>query len=107
LSQVDLEARTGPSLGLACQLASGVAAAEIAKILLGRGVVRAAPCYAQFDAYTGQLRQGRLRLGNRHPWQRLKRWYLRRHFLRNQASRSRHVEVVGVPGERIEHAAEN
>jgi molybdopterin/thiamine biosynthesis adenylyltransferase len=80
LERVDLTARTGPSLSLACQLASGVASAEIVKLLLGRGTVRAAPHYQQFDTFTGQFRHGRLAFGNRHPWQRLKRWYLRRRF---------------------------
>ena len=80
LDKVDLSSGTGPSVALACQLASGVAAAEIAKIVLQRGAVRSAPCYQQFDPFTGRLCQGRLLWGNRHPWQRLKRWYLRRHF---------------------------
>lgn len=73
LKKVDLSAQTGPSLSIACQLCSGAASAEVVKILLGRGKVRAAPCYAQFDPFTGQLRQGRLRWGNRHPWQMFKR----------------------------------
>jgi molybdopterin/thiamine biosynthesis adenylyltransferase len=76
LTQVDLKAGRGPSVGLACQLCAGVTAAEVVKILLGRGPVRAAPWYCQFDAYRQELRQGRLRWGNRHPWQRLKRWWL-------------------------------
>jgi molybdopterin/thiamine biosynthesis adenylyltransferase len=78
LSKVDLRARTGPSLGLACQLCSGVTAAEAIKIILGRGKVITAPAYAQFDAFTGQLRRGRLWWGNRGPWQRFKRYYLKR-----------------------------
>lgn len=78
LTEVDMRSGRGPSLGLACQLSAGVAAAEVVKILLGRGTVRAAPCYAQFDAYRQLLRTGRLRWGNRHPWQRLKRWLLLR-----------------------------
>ena len=62
-----------PSLGLACQLASGVAAAEIAKILTGKtDLVRSAPCFQQFDAYRCLLRKGRLWGGNRHPLQRVK-----------------------------------
>lgn len=81
LSKVDLRARTGPSLGLACQLCSGVTAAEIMKILLGRGKVITAPEYAQFDAYTGQLRRGRLWWGNRSPWQKMKRFFLKRFLM--------------------------
>lgn len=80
LSRVDPQTGASPSVGLACHLASGVAATESLKILLGRGGVRAVPHYFQFDAYRRILRRGRLWLGNRHPWQRLKRYYLRRRF---------------------------
>lgn len=80
LGQVDPAAGKAPSASLACHLAAGVAAAEALKILLGRGPLRPAPCYAQFDPYRGILRRGRLLLGNRHPWQRLKRYILRRRF---------------------------
>lgn len=81
LSAVDPHSGAGPSAGLACQLCAGVAAAEVVKILLQRGPVHPAPWYGQFDAYRGLLRTGRLRWGNRHPMQRLKRWYLRRRLL--------------------------
>jgi len=80
LGQVDLTSSTGPSASLACQLASGVAAAETLKILLGRGPLRPVPWYHQFDAYRGLFRHARLRWGNRHPWQRIKRAILRRRF---------------------------
>lgn len=40
LSEVDMKATRGPSLGLACQLCSGIAAAETAKIILGRKPLR-------------------------------------------------------------------
>jgi hypothetical protein len=59
-------------------LCAGVAAAEIVKILLDRRPIRSAPHFNQFDAYRGILRTGRLHWGNRHPMQRLKRWYLHR-----------------------------
>ncbi len=80
LNQVEPTAQTGPSAALACHLASGVAASEVLKILLRREPLRPAPYYAQFDAYRYLLRRGRLSRGNRHPWQRLKRWYLYRRF---------------------------
>jgi len=80
LAEVDPASGHGPSAGLACQLCSGVAAAEVLKILLGRGTVRPAPCYFQFDAYRHKLRRGRLLFGNRHPWQRFKRWWLERRY---------------------------
>jgi hypothetical protein len=78
LGRVNLDARKGPSLALACQLCSGVASAEVVKILTGRGTVRAAPHYAQFDMFTGQFRRGRLWWGNKNPWQRIKRRVLKR-----------------------------
>ena len=70
--------RRSASAGLACQLASGMVAAEAVKILLNRGRVRPAPCYLQFDAYRQKLVKGRLLWANRHPAQRLKRWWLGR-----------------------------
>ena len=82
LSQLNLQTRRGPSAGLACQLCSGVAAAETLKILLGRQPVRPAPWYFQFDAYQQRLVKGRLWWGNRHPLQRLKRWGLRKFLVR-------------------------
>ncbi|MBL0059388.1 MAG: ThiF family adenylyltransferase [Elusimicrobia bacterium] len=77
---VNLEEHRGPSMALAVQLCAGVAAAEILKILLGRGTVSAAPNFHQFDAYKGKLVEGKLRWGNRGWIQRLKariyRWVL-------------------------------
>lgn len=78
LSRVNPRSGTGPSVGFACHLCSGVAAAKVVKILLNRSPLLAAPWYFQFDAYRQLLRKGKLRWGNRHPLQRLKRWYLRR-----------------------------
>lgn len=69
---VDLANKRGPSLALAVQLCAGVAAAEVLKLLLGRGRVRPAPWYLQFDAYRGRLATGYLAWGNRNPLQRLK-----------------------------------
>lgn len=82
VSKVDPQRRQGPSTGLACHLASGVAAAEAIKILLGRSPVRPAPHYFQFDAYRHKLCHGRLWWGNRHPMQRLKRWMFRRYAVK-------------------------
>jgi molybdopterin/thiamine biosynthesis adenylyltransferase len=87
LSKVKPEAGVGPSSALACQLCSGVAAAEALKILLRRGVVRAAPYYFQFDAYRQKFCRGRLRAGNRHPWQRVKRRWLLRRFAKGENTR--------------------
>ena len=75
---VDFRRAKGPCVSLACQLAAGVIAAEIVKIVLSPDRVRAAPHYHQFDPFVGRLARGRLRGGNRHPWQRFKRSILRR-----------------------------
>ena len=78
MKSVNLATRTGPSSSLACQLASGVIAAEAIKIILGRGSIWVAPYYQQFDPYLGRFVRGWLLSGNRHPVQRLKRWALAR-----------------------------
>ena len=86
LSRVNLQERRGPSAGLACQLCSGVVGAQAVRILLDRGGLECVPCYFQFDAYRGRLKRGKLRTGNRHAMQRLKRWWLKR-TLRAETSR--------------------
>lgn len=70
---VDVKECTGPSVGLACNLASGVVGAEVVKILLCRGRVFCAPYFHQFDAYENVYVRKRLWGGNRHPLQILKR----------------------------------
>jgi len=72
------ESKSGGSFGLGCSLAAGVTAAQVAKILLNRPGVRSVPWYSQFDAYREMLVHRKLRGGNRHPWQRIKRWWLSR-----------------------------
>jgi hypothetical protein len=89
LGYIDLNSFFNPatkgasSVGLACNLASGVTAAEVIKILLGRKPLRAAPWYSHFDAYRQKLVVRRLLCGNRHVWQRLKRWWLKRKFAKS------------------------
>jgi len=78
LSQVNLSSGAGPSASLACQLATGVLAAEVLKVLTDPSSVRAAPHYHQFDAWRCKLRSGVLRRGNRSFLQRLKRHLLKR-----------------------------
>ena len=73
VSKVDIATGRGPSVGLACNICGGIAAAEALKILLGRSPVRPAPWFFQFDAYRQLLVKGRIPWGNRNPWQRLKR----------------------------------
>lgn len=76
LSFLDFKNRSGPSASLACNLASGVVAAEVLKVLLSRGRVHYAPHFHQFDPYTGRYVRRRLRGGNRNPLQVIKRRWL-------------------------------
>ncbi|QBQ54463.1 thiamine biosynthesis protein ThiF [Nitrosococcus wardiae] len=72
-SRLDLAARRGPSTAMGCQLCAGVTGAEALKILLGRGPIRSAPRYHQYDAYRGKWHLGWLPAGNRNPIQVFKR----------------------------------
>lgn len=80
LAYMNFEKRIAPSTSLACHLAAGVMGAEVLKVLLNRGRLRPAPYYQQFDAYLGRFVRRRLPNGNRHPWQRIKRWWLYRQY---------------------------
>jgi molybdopterin/thiamine biosynthesis adenylyltransferase len=71
-SYVDLRAHKGPSTPMACELCAGFAGAEVLKILLGRGKVRAVPHSLHFDAYVEKFYSTRIWFGNRNPWQKLK-----------------------------------
>ena len=81
LSEVKGKAARGPSAGLACQLCSGIAAVETAKVILGRKPAPPRSLLREFDAYRCLLRRGRLIWGNRGPLQRLKRAILRRRMV--------------------------
>ncbi len=71
--KVDLDSKAGPSLNVACQICSGMAATEAIKILLKKGRVRSVPCYSQFDPFLNTYRKGRLPLGNKNPIQVVKK----------------------------------
>ena len=71
--KVDLDSKAGPSLNVACQICSGMAATEAIKILLKKGRVRSVPCYSQFDPFLNTYRRGRLSLGNKNPIQVVKK----------------------------------
>jgi len=70
-SRVDLRRRRGPSTVVAVQLCSGIAAAQVLKLLLGRGQVVTAPAGLHFDAYRNRLARTWRPGGNDHPLQRL------------------------------------
>ncbi len=79
-SRLNLIEKKGPSSAAAVQLCAGVVGGESLKILLGRGKVRAAPHYHQFDVYRGRFVSGRLFLGNNNPLQRLKLKMVEQHI---------------------------
>lgn len=69
-SRVDLRARRGPSTVIAVQLCAGIAAAQVLKLVLGRGEVLAAPWGLHFDAYRNRLKRTWRPGGHRNPIQR-------------------------------------
>jgi sulfur-carrier protein adenylyltransferase/sulfurtransferase len=72
-TRVDMMRKRGPSTAIACQLCAGVAAAEVLKLILKRGPIKAAPYYHHFDPYRGKHVVRKLRFGVDGPWIGLKR----------------------------------
>ena len=70
-SHVSLSSGRGPSTAMACELCAGVAGTQVAKLLLGRGKVLAAPWGLHFDAYTNRMRRTWRPGGNANPLQQL------------------------------------
>jgi molybdopterin/thiamine biosynthesis adenylyltransferase len=70
-SRVSLPERRGPSTIIAVQLCSAIAAAQVLKLVLGRGEVLGAPWGLHFDAYRNRLRRTWRPGGHRNPLQRL------------------------------------
>lgn len=68
---VDFVKRRVPSLGMACQIAAGMAVTASMKLLLGRVGVACAPTTTQYDAYLGRLYRCWRPGGNRHPLNRV------------------------------------
>lgn len=68
---VDFVKRRVPSLGMACQIAAGMAVTTAMKLLLQRGGVRSAPHSDQFDAYLGRYYRCWRPGGYRNPLQKL------------------------------------
>ena len=85
-SRVDLTVKAGPSLGIACQLCSGMAATEAVRIILQKPGLKPVPYYFQFDPYRQKYRQGKLYLGNRNPIQRLKKQLIKLLLQRQKSS---------------------
>jgi len=72
-AKVSFRSGKGPSLNIACQLCAGLAGTEALKIILKRGKIWPVPYYVQFDPYINKYMVKKLRMGNRHPWQRVKK----------------------------------
>jgi molybdopterin/thiamine biosynthesis adenylyltransferase len=70
-SRVNLAERRGPSTIIAVQLCSGIAAAQVLKLILRRGEVLSAPWGLHFDAYRNRLKHTWRPGGHRNPMQRL------------------------------------
>jgi hypothetical protein len=68
---VNFDEERGPSTGIACDLCAGFTGAQVLKILLKRGKVRAVPWSVQFDAYEQKLGFAFRPGGNRHPIQKI------------------------------------
>jgi molybdopterin/thiamine biosynthesis adenylyltransferase len=77
-SGLDLSGRRAPSVSPACFLCAGLMATEVANLLLGRRPMKPAPYFSQFDALVPTYKTGMLRWGNRHPIQRVKKWWILR-----------------------------
>lgn len=80
MSVVNVAEQSGPSAALACNLVASLVAVEVLALVLRRRSPRAAPAYLQVDLYTQRMVKGRLWLGGRGPFQRLKRWLVRRYL---------------------------
>jgi molybdopterin/thiamine biosynthesis adenylyltransferase len=90
-SRVDLAAQRGPSTIAGCQLCAGVMAADVLKVLLERGTVRAAPHGYQFDAYRNRLVRTWRPGGNRNLLQRAGLWLARRQLRKQQPTGENHA----------------
>ena len=68
---VNFQEERGPSTIMACDLCAGVMGANVLKVLLGRGSIKAAPWGIHFDAYHQKLKLTWRPFGNSNPIQQL------------------------------------
>lgn len=97
LKKVDLESKAGPSLNIACQICSGMAATESLKIILKKGTVKPVPYYVQYDPYLQKLRKGCLFMGNKNPLQRIKMFIIKNILEKNKKSMSPQIDIPLIP----------
>ncbi len=86
LKKVDLDSKAGPSLNIACQICSGMAATETVRIILHKGKVKSVPYYVQYDPYLQKLHKGYLFMGNKNPLQKLKMFIVKNIIKKNKIS---------------------
>jgi len=72
MKEDSIKTRSGPSLGLACQLCSAVATTEVIRIILDKKGIKAAPHYFQYDLLLRRFIKSYMPWGNRNPIQKLK-----------------------------------
>jgi len=70
-TRLNIAKRKAPSTMVGVELCAAYTGAQVAKILLGRGEVKPAPCHYHFDAYLNKFQAGK-RPGNNGLLQRLK-----------------------------------
>ncbi|MBI5405976.1 ThiF family adenylyltransferase [Candidatus Kaiserbacteria bacterium] len=76
---IDFVGHRAPSSVLGTLACANMVGCEVYKIVIGLPYERA-PVSRQFDPYVRKLRRCTLRGGNRHPIQRIKKWYFKRVF---------------------------
>jgi molybdopterin/thiamine biosynthesis adenylyltransferase len=91
-TKLDLVGKKGPSTIMGCQLASGVAGSQVAKILLNRGKVLNVPWGLHFDAYTNQYKKTWRPGGYKNPIQRLTFSLGKKMFLANPLKTTKSVQ---------------
>ena len=74
--QLNIEVQTAPSLSPGVFLAAGLAAAEVANLVLNRRPMKPVPHYLQFDPILRRLAVGKLWGGNHNPIQFLKKQWV-------------------------------
>ena len=80
LKHVDLDKHIAPSNIVGVMLGTGLVLTEAFRSLLNWEDKRYAPCFVQFDGRRNQIVTGKLRWGNRGPWQRIRRAAILRQY---------------------------
>lgn len=95
--KVDFSSKAGPSLNVACQICSGMAATEAVKLILDCGKIKSVPHYFQYDPYLQVLRRGYLFQGNRNPIQKIKFFVVKKMMEKNKKQGSARIDMPHKP----------